>query len=163
MNPEPGAVSFEVAMPEGFDFGTMDMPGADGPTRQPAVEGVPAPVEILRYSANSVALSVLAPSDGYVVLCDAYYPKWRASVNGERVNVLRANCTVRAVPVTGGENSVEFVYDASSFRRAGRVSLATLIACIGMGALDIILNARAFGRAGRRSNDRGGRKMTRQQ
>jgi hypothetical protein len=139
MKPEHGADKFEVALPEGFEFGPMDASGEPGVAPRPTVEGKPVHVDILKYSSNSVALSVLAPSDGYVVLCDAYYPKWRATVNGGRGDVLRANCTVRAVPVTKGDNSIEFAYDSSSFRRAGWVSLVTLMVCIGIGSLDVVL------------------------
>ena len=121
MNPEPGVDSFEVAMPEGFTFGTMNVADSSAHVPQPAAKNMSATVEIQAYAPNAVTLSVVAPSEGYVVLCDAYYPRWRARVNGEEVKVLRANSTVRAVPVTEGENFIEFSYDASSFRRAGWV------------------------------------------
>ena len=139
IHPSPGADNFEVAMPEGFEFGMMDVSDLPDPAPEPVSQERPAHVEIVKYSPSAVVLSVHAPTDGYVVLCDAYYPKWLAHVNGKEVNVLRANCTVRAVPVTNGDNSIEFAYDSSSFRRAGWVSLVTLMVCIGIGSLDIAL------------------------
>ncbi len=142
LNPQPGAGGFEVATPPGFSFQTMDVLNEKSAPRMPPPKRTPYPAKILKYSPNSVVLSVDAPSDGYVVLCDAYYPEWRAYVNGSEANVLRGDCTVRAVPVSEGSNTVEFVYDTDSFRRAAMVSLVALALCVGVGAIDVVVRRR---------------------
>ena len=98
--------------------------------------------DISNGSANSVTLDVDAPADGYVVLCDAYYPRWQAYVNGEKVEVLRANCTVRAVPVGKGNNSVEFIYDTTGFRKSAFISLGALVLCVVAAAFDLVRRSR---------------------
>ncbi len=143
MNPQPGIGGFEVPMPEGFRFGRMDVDETDIQRNRQRHARPENPVRITAYSASSVTLSVDAPSDGHVVLCDAYYPRWKAYVNGEEVKMLRANLTVRAVPVGRGNNSIEFIYDTTLFRKASLVSLGALILCVGAAALDLIFG---FGR-----------------
>ncbi|MCP4036695.1 MAG: YfhO family protein, partial [bacterium] len=77
---------------------------------------------------------VKARSDraGYLVLSDAYYPGWRARVDGKPVSIHRANYLFRAVPIPAGESRVEFVFESDSLERglwtsAGAVALlATL-------------------------------------
>jgi uncharacterized membrane protein YfhO len=97
--------------------------------------GIISPVEVKNYAPNAVNLEVDAPTEGFVVLCDAYYPRWKVFVNGKEENLLRANSTVRAVPVSAGKNEIAFVYDGSSFHRAAFVSLAALLLCLSAGAL----------------------------
>jgi hypothetical protein len=132
-----GVSGFEVAMPPGFKFQSMDT--AVNSSGEVSEHVSAHPVEILDYSPNAVTLSVNAPADGHVVLCDAYYPKWRVFVNGKERELLRANCTVRAVAVSKGENRIEFIYDTASFRRAAVVSFGGLLLCFVLGAFDTII------------------------
>jgi len=44
-------------------------------------------------------------------VADNWYPAWRASVDGVETPVLRANHTLRAVPVGPGRHRVEMWYD----------------------------------------------------
>lgn len=143
LNPVAGFGGFEVEMPADFRFTDMNV-NDPSPFSTPDIKQHEAPVraEVALYSFDTVELTVDAPSDGYVVLCDSYYPKWKASVNGSNVNVLRANCTVRAVPVSEGANRISFVYDRSSFRRGVSVSFAALFFCFG--AVVIALVRRRF-------------------
>jgi hypothetical protein len=65
---------------------------------------------ITTYTATRVALSVNAPESGYLVLTDAYYPGWVATVNGVPTPVERANVMFRAVRVPAGQSEVVFEY-----------------------------------------------------
>ncbi|GAB4336126.1 MAG: hypothetical protein Kow0099_08900 [Candidatus Abyssubacteria bacterium] len=138
LNPQvEGASGFEVALPSGFEFQTMDMP--DSAPSGASSADTAHPVQIVEYSPNAVILSVNAPSNGYVVLCDSYYPKWRVFVNGKEQQLLRANCTVRTVAVAEGKSRIEFIYDTTSFRRAAMVSLGGLLLCLALGTFDVIV------------------------
>lgn len=153
LNPGKGAAGFDVSMPKDFKYQTMnvsDEPSGvlphgpsigrpDRPSNKSHLEllhgmaEMPAPlapVRIESYGPNSVVLSVNAPYAGYVVLCDAYYPNWKARINGLSVKVLRANCTVRAIPVKAGNSIIEFAYDKDSFHRAAIVSAVTIAVCV---------------------------------
>jgi hypothetical protein len=69
-----------------------------------AIEG--GRIEFVRYDLNALQLAVEVPADGWLVLSEVYFPGWRAAVDGERVDVLRADYTFRAVPLSSGSQSV---------------------------------------------------------
>lgn len=53
---------------------------------------------------------VKSSTEGLLFLSDNYYPGWKAFVNGQEVEILRANYTFRAVKIPKGESTVEFRY-----------------------------------------------------
>ncbi len=69
-----------------------------------------AQVEIIRYEPEVVEVEVSSEAAGWLVLTDAWYPGWEASVNGEPTPILRADVMFRAVPVPAGESKVAFAY-----------------------------------------------------
>ena len=78
-----------------------------------AVEGPQAqvpPVVWRQDEADAVALEVTLPARGYVVLADLWSPEWRATLDGEQVDLLRANGVFRAVAVPAGTHEVRFSY-----------------------------------------------------
>ncbi len=89
----------------------LEEPGASASS-----EGAgPADVRITRYENRRVVCSVSAENAGYLVLLDSYYPGWRAEVDGNRVDILRANYAFRAVRVGAGTHQVVFSYVPTSF------------------------------------------------
>ena len=63
---------------------------------------------------------------GYAVLTEGYDPGWRATVDGLRAPVLRANLLFRAVAVPAGRHAVEMVYRPRGLLFGGILSLASL-------------------------------------
>lgn len=53
---------------------------------------------------------------GWLVLADAFYPGWKALVDGEPAPLYRADSVLRAVPLGPGAHQVEFRYEPVSFR-----------------------------------------------
>ncbi|MEM9257157.1 MAG: YfhO family protein [Pseudomonadota bacterium] len=94
-------------------------------THQLEVDVQPPEVSIVRYTANEVELSVSVGGDSLVVLTDAYFPGWEAHVDGEVVEILRANSLFRAVEVPPGEHSVVFRYRPVSVLMGVSISLLT--------------------------------------
>ena len=80
-----------------------DAPALDGPAAESA-----AAVEV--YTAERVEVRVQAGAPGYLLLTDAYYPGWRAEVNGQPTPVYRADAMFRAVYVPAGASRVVFTY-----------------------------------------------------
>jgi uncharacterized membrane protein YfhO len=70
---------------------------------------------------------VQAPASGFVVLADTYYPGWRAMVDGAEARLLRANYSMRAVPVPEGVHEVRFRYEPRLLYLGAGVSLATTL------------------------------------
>ena len=80
-------------------------------------------VSIIEDARNSVVIQTENQTEGQLVLSDNYYPGWRAFVDGAPVEILRANCTMRAVNVPAGRHLVSFEFMPSVFSVTAYVSL----------------------------------------
>jgi hypothetical protein len=65
-------------------------------------------VNVVSYKDNEVQLRVKSLVPGWVVINDHYAPGWNCTVNGREVDILRANCIFRAVPVPAGEHVIRY-------------------------------------------------------
>lgn len=104
---------------------------------EPLPPELPAPmrgaVRIASYQADRVELDARMETLGLVVLSDAYYPGWRAEVDGRPAPVVRANHFARGVYVTAGRHRVVFRYAPASHRLgAGLTALTALAILIGV-------------------------------
>jgi uncharacterized membrane protein YfhO len=68
------------------------------------------------------------PRDGYLVLTDAYYPGWAATVDGQPTEIERADITFRAVKVPAGQHRVEMYYQPPSFAIGAAISIGAVVA-----------------------------------
>lgn len=64
--------------------------------------------QVTRYAPTRIEL--MAAHSGMLVIPEAYYPGWRATVNGDPAPIYRANINFRAVPLPAGESHVIFEY-----------------------------------------------------
>ena len=79
---------------------------------------------IARYEANEVRVATRTSAPAWLVLADAYFPGWKAYLHagphadaGIEAPVLRANGSLRAVPLPAGfDGEVRFVYSPLSVR-----------------------------------------------
>jgi hypothetical protein len=67
-------------------------------------------VEVLRHAPGDVEIVARLTRAGLLVLTDAFYPGWRAEVDGQRVRLLRADYVFRAVALGSGEHRIVFHY-----------------------------------------------------
>ncbi|MCA9910523.1 MAG: YfhO family protein, partial [Anaerolineae bacterium] len=68
------------------------------------------PASIREYTPERVVVDVESAYPGYLLLTDAYYPGWRATVNTESVPIYRADVMFRAVAIPAGKSEVVFEY-----------------------------------------------------
>ncbi len=83
-------------------------------------------VDIPRYRPTSVVLRVNSPCRGMVVLADAWFPGWSATVNGKPAQIYRAYNLLRGVVVERGDHEVIMLY------RPGSVFIGMAMAVVGM-------------------------------
>lgn len=79
--------------------------------------------EMREYSPHRILIRAMSDSPAYLVLTDAWFPGWRAWVNGREQPVRRANHAFRAVWIPPGHHDVEFRYRPLSFQLGLALSL----------------------------------------
>jgi hypothetical protein len=87
-------------------------------------------VQINRVSANQVDVVATTSQPGYLVLTDAFYPGWQATINGTPARILRANYMFRAVALEPGTNQVIFRYQPLSFMLGLCAASSVLLAAV---------------------------------
>ncbi|MGA9349137.1 MAG: YfhO family protein, partial [Anaerolineae bacterium] len=87
-------------------------------------------VELLSYEPERIVISANLAEEGYLVLTDAYYPGWRALIDGLETPIYRADLLFRAVYLPAGQHRVEFIYDPLSFKLGAAISLTVLLGLV---------------------------------
>jgi uncharacterized membrane protein YfhO len=82
---------------------------------------------------NGATIRANLDAPGYLVLADTWYPGWQVTVDGERVEFLRANYAFRAVSLDAGDHIVEMLYQPLSVRLGMVVSLGMLAIGVAVG------------------------------
>jgi hypothetical protein len=75
----------------------------------------PVKAEITEYSNNEAVIEYDSPATAVLYFSDLYYPGWRAELDGEPTEILRANVIGRAVAAPAGRHEVRFYYLPRSF------------------------------------------------
>lgn len=121
-----------VILEEPFSWGKMDN----------SVSIVETEPSIITYSSNRIVVNANIKADGYLILCDNYYPGWRAYVDARRTRILRANYILRAVPLHPGSHTIEFIYSPASLKIGVFITMSFLALSIVM--LVILIKKRKF-------------------
>jgi hypothetical protein len=87
----------------------------------------PGEVRIVDATPEELRIAVRLTDPGFLVVSDAWYPGWRATVDGAPAPILKANLALRAIPLEAGAREVRLVYDPLSVRAGAMVSAATIV------------------------------------
>ena len=95
------------------------------PARLSSLADLAKSVDVESYTNGHIALRMpeAIPGRGYVVLTDAFYPGWKATVDGRMGPTIRAYHTFRAARIRSDAQRLEFAYDPLSFRLGLAISL----------------------------------------
>ncbi|MBO4624281.1 MAG: YfhO family protein [Bacteroidales bacterium] len=95
----------------------------------PADEG--DAIEMTSYAPNELHYRYSASSDRLAVFSEVYYPNgWHATVDGEPVELIRADWTLRAAVLPAGEHEVVMTFLPDSYRIGAAVSRVSSIVLI---------------------------------
>jgi len=108
----------------------LEAPVSDAPD-PPHAPDPPGTVDLVALENNRVALRATVARAAWLVLADAYYPGWRARVDGVEAPVHRANFLFRAVRVLPGTHEVVFVFAPRAYAVAAATSGVALLAIAG--------------------------------
>jgi hypothetical protein len=114
--------------------------------RTPGPAGSVAPG---RWGPSSVAVTVAAERPALLVVSQAWFPGWRAEVDGEAADVVRVDGVVQGVPVPAGDHEVVLRYRPPGLVPGALVTVAAAAALAGWAVLRRMSVARS-----RRGGDR---------
>ncbi len=78
-------------------------------------------------TSTSVTYDVESEKGGVVVFSEIYYPGWKATIDGEPVEIARANYVLRAMNVPAGKHKIEMVFDPQSIHTTEAIATTALI------------------------------------
>ncbi|MEW6127403.1 MAG: YfhO family protein [Acidobacteriota bacterium] len=82
--------------------------------------------QIIEDRRNRVVIETENAGEGILILSDTYYPGWQATIDGNAVEIFRANHAMRAVRVPAGRHVVSFSFAPKPFTTSIYLSLTTL-------------------------------------
>jgi hypothetical protein len=106
--------------------------------REPAIAPVAgdsvAAVTVVSPGPGEPEYRVTLDRPGLLVVSEVYYKDWKAAVDGQPAELLRANHVLRAVALPAGTHRVSFHYDATIVREAAAISITTFVLTLLSGA-----------------------------
>jgi len=132
-NPDPQARFFLVgrvrpAVDSNSALRMLCSPEFD-PRTEAVVEGDPVAngagggsVRVERYEAHQVVLDVDAERRGFLVTSEAYYPGWKASIDGQKAPLRLTNVAFRGLAVPAGRHRVRMWFDPAILKWSAAVS-----------------------------------------
>ncbi|MDR0330599.1 MAG: YfhO family protein [Chitinispirillales bacterium] len=90
-------------------------------------EGGAGEAKITKYGLNRIELDVDTDREAILWMSEIWYPSWKASINGNKTKIYRADYSFRAVIVPAGKSKVVFKFESVLFNIGAVVSLLTLV------------------------------------
>jgi hypothetical protein len=84
-------------------------------------------IDFISEEPGNMQLSFKAEDAGYVVISNVWYPGWKAELDGQPTEVIRANYLFTAVSVPAGNHELRLEYRPASFFVGAMVSFISII------------------------------------
>ncbi len=86
---------------------------------------------ITHYEPNGMTVKTSSETPSILLLSEIHYPAWKAYVDGEPAELLRADWSLRAVPVPAGDHQVELRFESGAFSTGMIITIITLLLSVG--------------------------------
>lgn len=114
-----------TAVVNGNEFPIVKTPLGGDSTATIAMEHKqPADINTLTYNSHSTSAQMAVFSEIY------YAPDWRAYIDGEPTEYIRANYILRALVIPAGDHTIEFRNEAPTIHRLDNITLVASIATL---------------------------------
>lgn len=84
----------------------------------------------VQHRADAILLELDAGEGGYLLLSELWYPGWRALVDGEPVEIHRANAIFQVLKLASGRHRIELEYRPGAYVWGLRISAVSLMAVL---------------------------------
>jgi hypothetical protein len=85
-----------------------------------------ATITLKEHTPNHLTYQSSSRVNGLAVFSEIYYPKgWIATIDGEQVNILRANYVLRALQIPSGDHTIEFRFRPKPYVIGNKVTIAS--------------------------------------
>lgn len=81
-----------------------------------------AAIEMTYYAPNEVRYSYTSPTPAIAVFSEIYHPSWTATLNGEPLDLFRADWVLRAASLPAGSGEIVMRFDPSDVARGATLS-----------------------------------------
>lgn len=90
-----------------------------------------AHISLKSYLPNHLVYEFESKTDQMAVFSEVYYDKgWNAYINGQKVDYVRANYLLRAMPLKAGKYDVEFKFEPVSYSLGNTIALSSSVVMI---------------------------------
>lgn len=108
-------------------------------------------ISLTSYAPNRLTYDAKSAKGGVAVFSDIYFPwGWKATVDGNPVEIGRVNYVLRALHLPAGNHKVVFTFDPDSLKTTNAISIAAVIIiyllCLGAIAFRAVPKLRTKGR-----------------
>lgn len=95
---------------------------------QPTPADSSSTIRLTNYDSDFVTYAVDAKKEELAIFSEIYYPKgWKITIDGQPAEMLRANYTLRALPIPAGQHTVEFHFDPQSIKVTDGIAYTALL------------------------------------
>ena len=85
-------------------------------------------IQLTDYAPNKLRYRVDTKKDELAVFSEIYYPDgWQINIDGKPAQMLRANYTLRALPIPAGSEVVEFYFDPTSIKVTDGIAYGAML------------------------------------
>lgn len=85
-------------------------------------------IRLTNYDSDFMTYAVDAKKDELAVFSEIYYPRgWKITIDGQPARMLRANYTLRALPIPAGAHTVEFRFEPTSIKVTDTIAYISLL------------------------------------
>ena len=90
-----------------------------------------ASITLDSYKPNDLKYTSINSNDGLAVFSEMYYKNgWNAYVDGNKVEHLRANYVLRALPIPAGKHTIEFKFEPEVVKTGSTITLLSFIGMV---------------------------------
>ena len=87
-----------------------------------------AHIELVSYDSNVLTYKSTSSQAKIAVFSEVYYPKgWQITIDGQPAEMVRANYTLRALPIPAGNHTIEFKFEPRSIKVTDGIAYASML------------------------------------